>query len=95
MEIKDKQFENLHKEIQDKEKKREKSFNKFVKTEMSKNHEKFMKWSSRREEAQRVKKHRIEDLEESSYNSYRKEIEDLKKRRREQARVAVILNNFL
>ena len=67
MEIKNKQFDSLLSEIQNKEKTREKSYTKFMKTENGKKKDNFIKWSSRRQAAKHDYERSLKDKEEASY----------------------------
>lgn len=67
MELKNQQFDNLLTEIQNKEKTREKSYTKFMKTEMGKKRDNFIKWSSRRQAAKNDYERTLKDKEETSY----------------------------
>jgi len=89
IELKEKQFEDLNRDIEEKEKKREKSFTKFKKTHLQDRKTKTNKWSSRRTEAKYTKDKDIQHLEEESYHSYRKEVGSMKRKQREEARVSL------
>lgn len=86
MEIKEKQFEELHKELETKEKKREKNYHSFVKKQKKDNQDKFHKWTTREHEARQRKQNEFEELDNTSFNNYRTEIREIRKREREQAR---------
>ena len=60
------QIENMKK----KEKTREKSYNKYIKTENTKKKTQFQKWGDRRNAAKNVHDKSIKEIEDSSYHRY-------------------------
>lgn len=86
MEIKEKQFEDLHKQLEKKEKTREKNYNSFIKKQRKDKQDKFNKWTARENEAFQKKQHEFEELENTSFNNYKSEIRELRKKEREETR---------
>lgn len=80
MESKEGYYESLQKALKDKEKTREKSYQKYLKTEEKDRKNRYHKWSARREEARQKLSRDIEDKEDTSFVTYRKEIRDLKQK---------------
>ena len=70
MESKNKEFDRLAEEIQKREKTREKSYNKFMKTETNKKNQNYRKWSARRHQAKQDYERNLRNKEDDSYYRY-------------------------
>lgn len=76
-------YERLQKELQTKEKTREKNYQKHLKTEEKDRKNRHQKWTARREEARQKFLRDVENKEDNSFVTYRKEIREMKQKQLE------------
>lgn len=70
MQNKNQEFDRLLEDIKKREKTREKSYNKFMKTENDKRNKNFQKWSERRYHAKQEYERAMRNKEDDSYYRY-------------------------
>ncbi|CAI2364637.1 unnamed protein product [Moneuplotes crassus] len=78
-------YESQIESMKEKERTREKSYNKFLKSERDKRRTQFHKWGDRRQAAKNYHDRSIKDIEDTSYLDYKKKIRELKKKEKEKA----------
>ncbi|CAI2364644.1 unnamed protein product [Moneuplotes crassus] len=79
------EFESQMEKWKNKEKTREKSYNKYLKAEREKKKTQFHKWSDKRQTAKKYHERTLKDKEDSGYLLYKKEMREFKKKQKEKA----------